>query len=208
MIWLIKILETLLEVNLAAYGLFPRQVSGLLGIVTAPFLHGDYLHLISNTLPVFLLSTFSFYAYPRVAVPLTVWLFLATGLWTWSFARDAYHIGASGLVYGYASFLFFSGWFRREREAQALSLVVVFLYSGLLLGLVPADNHISWESHLSGSVAGLGFAYFFRQTDVPQASNLHPEAEAWSEEENHEIRLNHIFYTPPNSSQKRQIWPK
>lgn len=170
-IWLIKLIETLLGFSFALLGLYPQRWEGLLGIITAPFLHGDFAHLLSNTFPVILLSGLLFQIYPKVSWRLIRWLFLATGFWTWCFAREAYHIGASGLIYGLAAFLFFAGVFRKNRPEAAVSLVIILLYSGLLWGLIPKDVNVSWESHLSGFIAGASFAFFSRRWDITANSN-------------------------------------
>lgn len=161
--WLIKLIEFGTGISLAYLGLKPGNILGLIGIFTMPFLHGNFAHLISNTLPFLFLSTLIFYFYAPSTKQLFPWLFLATGLWTWLFARPSYHIGASGLVYGMASFIFFSGVLRRDRASMALSFLVIFLYSSLLFGLFPNEANISWEGHLAGGVAGMIYAYIARK---------------------------------------------
>lgn len=97
-----------------------------------------------------------------------VFIYLITGLLVWIFARPAYHIGASGIVYGFVSFLFFSGLFRKDNISIALSLIVTFLYGGLVWGIIPGLEGISWESHLFGGITGLIAAYLFRKIDPPK----------------------------------------
>ncbi|MDH3269179.1 MAG: rhomboid family intramembrane serine protease [Ignavibacteria bacterium] len=148
-------------------GLLPRNFIGLLGIVTSPLIHADFSHLISNTIPLTILGVIIFSFYPKVSYILFIFIYILTGLLVWMFARQVYHIGASGLVYGFVSFLFFSGIFRRDNKSIALALVITFLYGGLVWGMIPGLKGISWESHLFGAITGLLAAYMFRKIDPP-----------------------------------------
>lgn len=160
--WAIWFSEHLLALDWSAYGILPREKSGLWGILFAPFLHGSFWHLMANTAPSAILMACILLFYPRIAVPVLVFIHLGTGLCVWLAARPAYHIGASGIIYGYASFLFFSGLFRREWKALFLAVMVFLGYGGLVLGVLPGQPHISWESHLLGAVTGAIGAYMFR----------------------------------------------
>jgi len=148
-------------------GLIPRIPIGLLGIITAPLIHADFSHLISNTVPLIILGWIIFSFYRRVAFISFIFIYLLTGMLVWIFARQVYHIGASGIVYGYVSFLFFSGIFRRDNISITLALVITFLYGGLVWGILPGMKGISWESHLFGGISGLIAAYMFRKIDPP-----------------------------------------
>lgn len=162
-LWLIKLAEIVFGLNLTFMGIYPLNARGLAGIIFAPLIHADLFHLAANTGPLFFLSAAVFYFYRRVAwkVIFLTWLF--TGIWVWFGAREAYHIGASGLVYGYASFIFFSGIIRSSKELMAISLIVVFLYGGLVWGIFPIRETVSWESHLLGGIAGLILSVYFRE---------------------------------------------
>jgi membrane associated rhomboid family serine protease len=140
----------------------------LIGIVTGPLIHGDIFHLISNTIPIVTLCTALFYFYYRIAGEIFAWIYLITGFWVWLLARDAYHIGASGIVYGLASFLFFSGIFRRNSRLLVVTLIVLFLYGGMVYGVFPnpLEPRISWESHALGAVCGVLLAIYFRKIKV------------------------------------------
>lgn len=166
-LWGIKLFEVAEQVNLSWYGLYPRRIDGLIGIVTAPLLHGDFPHLISNTLPLLVLGPIIFYFYRSIAFNVFFWVYLMTGVWVWAAGRTTYHIGASGIVYGFITFLFFSGVFRKDTRLLALSLFVTFLYGGAVWGIFPLQNGISWESHMLGSLAGLITAYNFRKEGPP-----------------------------------------
>lgn len=155
LMWLISLLSYLTDANLAFLGVMPRQFLGLIGVFFGPLIHGDLLHLLSNTFPVALLSGFILYLHRKVAVRVMVLVYLLSGLLTWLIGRQAYHIGASGVVYGLAGFLLFNGFLRQNRGAMAVSLAVLFLYSGLFYGLFPNEERVSWEGHVAGLVAGL-----------------------------------------------------
>jgi len=167
LIWVIHLLSLTLNVDLTRMGLLPRVPIGLLGIITAPLIHADFSHLISNTIPLIILGWIIFAFYRKVAFISFIFIYLLTGLLVWIFARQVYHIGASGIVYGYVSFLFFSGIFRRDNTSITLALVITFLYGGLVWGVLPGMKGISWESHLFGGITGLIAAYMFRKIDPP-----------------------------------------
>ncbi|AHM58950.1 rhomboid family protein [Flammeovirgaceae bacterium 311] len=166
MLWLVKALEWAVAMDFGFLGILPRTLSGTMGIVTAPLVHGDVLHLLSNTFPLLLLGISVFYFYDRIALEVFVWIYFMSGFWVWMAARDAYHIGASGLVYGLVSFLFFSGLFRRDIRSLSISLIVIFLYGGMVQGLFPINERISWESHLLGALAGAFAAFFYRDAKL------------------------------------------
>ena len=161
-LWFIKLFETAEHISLSEYGLYPRTIHGLLGIVTSPLLHADFSHLIANSIPLLILGTVIFYFYRSIAFQIFFWVYLMTGVWVWAAARDAYHIGASGLIYGFVTFLFFSGVFRKDQRLLAVSMFVVFLYGSTAWGTLLLKNRTSWESHMLGALAGLITAYHFR----------------------------------------------
>ena len=138
----------------------------MVGILTAPLIHGTFIHLLSNTFPLLFLIVAVFYFYDKIALEVFAWIYLITGFWVWIAAREAYHIGASGLVYGLATFLFFSGIFRRDARSVAVAVAIAFLYNGMVQGIMPGDDpNVSWESHLLGSVAGIFCSFYFRKLD-------------------------------------------
>lgn len=168
LLWIIKALELAASVSFSTLGILPRTLKGTIGIITGPLIHGDIFHLISNTLPIILLGTLLFYFYHRIAVEIFVWIYLVTGFWTWMLARSAYHIGASGIVYGMASFLFFSGIIRKSKQLMTVSGIIIVLYGGIIYGIFPeaVEADVSWESHLMGALVGILLAFFFRKTKV------------------------------------------
>lgn len=164
-IWIVKFSEIVFNIDLKDLGVYPRSVSGLIGITTSPFIHADFSHLIANSLPLFFLSTFLFYFYREIAYKIFFLIFFVTGIWVWFGARESFHIGASGIVYGLASFLFFSGIIRKNTKLMGITLVIAFLYGSMIWGIFPEffpEKNISWESHLSGLLCGLIFAYYYR----------------------------------------------
>ena len=167
LLWVIKLYERVNHIELYMYGMYPRRISGLIGIITAPLLHADFSHLISNTLPLLVLGPIIFYFYRPIAFQVFFWVYLMTGVWVWAAGSDNYIIGASGLVYGFITFLFFSGIFRKDTRLMALSLFVTFLYGSAIWGILPIQKGISWESHMLGSLAGLITAYNFRKEGPP-----------------------------------------
>lgn len=166
-LWVIHLVSVLFQIDLTRMGILPRNFTGLLGIVTSPMVHGDFSHLISNTIPLVVLGWIIFFFYPKVSYLAFGFIYFFTGLLVWIFARQVYHIGASGVVYGFVSFLFFSGIFRRDNKSIALALIITFLYGGLVWGMIPGLKGISWESHFLGAVTGLLAAYIFRKVDPP-----------------------------------------
>jgi membrane associated rhomboid family serine protease len=160
---LVKIVEFLFEIDLSGFGIYPLEAKGLPGILFSPLIHKDFEHLFNNSIPLFFLATAVFYFYSEVAMKVFFWTYLLTGLFVWIAGREAWHIGASGLVYGLASFLFFSGIIRRYFRLIALSLLVVFLYGSMVWGMLPDFyKNVSWESHMLGFFSGIILSIWFR----------------------------------------------
>ncbi len=162
-LWVIHLFQIATTVDLGFLGIYPRQVWGLKGILTAPLIHADWHHLISNSVPLFVLGTTIFFFYSRVALRSYLMIYLLTGLTVWLFARNVFHIGASGVVYGLVSFVFWNGIFRRSLQSIVLALIITFLYSGYFAGILPNQEGISWESHLLGGLVGIFVAYYFKE---------------------------------------------
>jgi membrane associated rhomboid family serine protease len=161
--WLVKIVEVLFGLDFSTVGIYPLTAEGLPGILFSPFIHADFKHLFSNTLPLFFLSAALFYFYSEVALKICFGTYILTGLLVWIFGRSSWHIGASGLVYGIASFLFFSGIIRRYFRLIALSLLIVFLYGSMVWGLFPGIyKNVSWESHMLGFFSGVFLSVWYR----------------------------------------------
>lgn len=182
LMWFIKIIEILFDTDFSFFGIYPLEAKGLPGILLSPLIHENIKHLFDNSIPLFFLGTAVFYFYSEVALKVSVWTYLLTGLSVWLAGREAWHIGASGLVYGLSSFLFFSGIIRRYFRLTALSLLIVFLYGSMVWGMLPEFyKNVSWESHMLGFVSGIILAVWFRN-EGPQR----PVYE-WMEEDEEEI---------------------
>ncbi len=176
LLWIIHAVQAAADLSLFKLGILPRRLSGLTGILTAPLIHADFSHLVSNSPPLIVLGLGITYSYPTLSKKLFASVYFFHGLLVWIFARQAFHIGASGLIYGFVSFLFFSGIIRRDNRSIALALIVTFLYGGLTWGVLPVKAEISWEAHLFGSITGIISAFIFRKSDPA------PKYE-WEEEE-------------------------
>ena len=180
--WVVFWIETRFKLNFNYLGILPQKPEGLRGILFAPFIHSSLKHLFNNSIPLLVLGSALFYFYKNVRWKVFFIGFILTGLLTWFIGRPAMHIGASGIVYLLASFLFFKGIFSKQYQLTALALVVVFLYGSLLWYLFPIDPKISWEGHLSGFVVGLLLAMIFRKNPV-ENKKFYWEKDTYKEEE-------------------------
>jgi membrane associated rhomboid family serine protease len=165
-IWLIYILGMILDLNFISLGIYPLKLSGLRGILLAPLIHSGIQHLLSNTVPIIILGSCLFYFYRELGLRITLLGWLMSGLWVWVFAREAYHIGASGIIYSWAAFLFVSGVIRRHPGLMALSLLVAFLYGSIIWGIFPLKDFVSWEGHLMGLISGIVLALYFKDVGL------------------------------------------
>ena len=161
-IWAVHVLSYATSTDLTYLGIFPREADGLIGIITAPLIHGGWEHLFSNSVPLFVSSTIIHYFYKRVVIPSFFLIYILTGSAVWFFGRSVYHIGASGVVYGLIAFIFWSGVFRRNIKSIVLALIVTILYAGYLEGIIPFQEGISWESHLIGVIVGIIISFLLK----------------------------------------------
>ena len=181
-IWIVFWYEVRFGHNFTSFGVYPQKFKGLKGIIFSPFIHGDIKHLYHNTIPLFVLSSALFYFYRQIAWKVLGFGILISGLLTWSFARPAYHIGASGLIYVLFSFTFFKGIFAKHYRLIALSLLVIFLYGSLVMYALPIEAGISWEGHLSGLITGLLFALIFKK-EIAKPNKYVWEREDYNEDD-------------------------
>ncbi|MEX0314556.1 MAG: rhomboid family intramembrane serine protease [Allomuricauda sp.] len=180
-IWIVFWIELQLGQNFNEFGVYPRKLVGLRGIVLSPFIHGSLEHLYNNTIPLAILTAFLFYFYRKVAVKTLFWGILISGALTWVIGRTSYHIGASGVIYVLASFIFFKGVFAKHFRLIALSLVVVFIYGSMIWYIFPIKEGISWEGHLSGFITGLILATVLT-VKVPKKKKYEWERDDYNEE--------------------------
>jgi len=181
-LWLIKIIESVMGANLFNYGIYPGQLSGLIGIFLAPLIHGSFTHLITNTAPLLILGTALLYGYPKSAKIVIPAVYIGTGLAVWLFARPVYHAGASGLTFGFMFFVFTIGVIRWDRRAIALSMVVFFLYGSMIWGIFPNNVGISYESHFFGGLIGFLLAFLLKNYDPYSPEKKY----SWEEEKDNE----------------------
>ena len=158
--WLIYSIEFFYQIDLGWLGIRPRTMSGFIGVITAPLIHGSLAHLISNTVPLLFLGSVLFFFYQRIGGIVFFRCYIFTNLLVWLLSpRVSYHIGASGLIYGLSSFLIFFGLLRKDFWSLLISIVVMVMYGGIFYGVLPMDPGISWESHLAGAIVGMASAF-------------------------------------------------
>jgi len=163
-LWLVKLFEFEFEFDFSTWGVLPHDITGLRGVIFSPLIHADFKHLIANSIPLFVLTFSLFFFYRKSAYTIFALLYLLSGIFVWLAAREAIHIGASGLIYGLAAFLFMSGIISFNVRLLTISLIVALIYGGLFWGIFPFKPEISWESHLWGGISGLGLAFFYRNS--------------------------------------------
>ncbi len=186
-IWAIFWAEIRFGLNLNHFGVYPRTLKGLGGIICSPFIHDSLEHLYNNTIPVAILLAALFYFYRTVSMKVLLLGLVLTGGITWIIARPSYHIGASGIIYLLASFIFFKGVFTKHYRLVALSLGVVFIYGSLLWYIFPVEDGISWEGHLGGFISGLILAFLIR-AEVPELRKYAWEKSDFREEDDPFLR--------------------
>ena len=168
LIWTVYWFELSFGFDFNKWGVFPRTLSGLRGVLFSPFIHGSVDHLYSNTLPLIILSAALFYFYDKISWKVLLYGILLSGFMTWCIGRPSYRIGASGLIYVLVSFLFFKGILAGNKRLIALSLIVVFAYGSMFWYMFPIEDKISWEGHLSGFFSGLAMAVYFKSAIIPK----------------------------------------
>ena len=164
LIWLIKLFELEYGYDFSDWGVVPLTFKGLKGVVISPLIHKDINHLIANSFPLIILSFSLFFFYRKYAYPIFVLIYLFTGLLVWFGGREATHIGASGVIYGLAAFLFVSGVISYNTRLLTISLIVTLLYGSMIWGILPLKAEVSWESHLWGGISGAVLAFLFRNS--------------------------------------------
>lgn len=173
LLWWIKALELVFGESLHALGVRPGEWRGLVGVLTAPLIHGSIEHVLANSLPVLVMGSLALYTYPRAtrfAVPI---MWLSGGLGTWWIGRESYHFGASGLAYGLMFFVFFMGALRWDRRSIAVACAVFLLYGSMLVTVLREEPGVSWETHLFGALGGALAAILFHKLDPKPAEKVY-----------------------------------
>ncbi|WP_378177807.1 rhomboid family intramembrane serine protease [Aquimarina sp. SS2-1] len=182
-IWFVFWFEVRFGYDFNHYGVFPRTLKGLRGVLFSPLIHGDLAHLWHNTLPLLILSISLFFFYPNNAWRVLLLGTFFTGVLTWFLGREANHIGASGVIYMLFGFLFFKGIIAKYYRLIALSFGVVFIYGSMIWYTLPVDPKISWEGHLSGLIVGVSLAFFIKKGVVVEPKKYYWESSDYNPEE-------------------------
>lgn len=206
--WFVKLVENLYQLDFSTFGILPLHLKGLPGIFLSPFIHASYSHLLSNSVPFLILTFALLYFYRNLAYRIFFLIYILSGICVWLGGRESWHIGASGIVYGLASFLFFSGVFRKDANLLTISIIVVFLYGSMFWGIFPIKPEISWESHLWGADSGLMLAFYYRHQgpvrpvasweNEPEEEDSDSDEEEFNEEITPECDPEELKNTPDN----------
>lgn len=172
--------------DVARFAVQPLSVEGLLGLLTAPLLHGSVEHIAANSVALLMLGTLAGSVYPRATLWSLPLLWLGSGLGAWLLGDPgSHHLGASGVTHGLMFLVFVLGLLRRDRQAIATGMIAFFFYGGMLLTVLPHEPGISWQSHLGGALAGVVAAVLFRKLDPA----LPRKRYSWEDEEENLVPL-------------------
>jgi membrane associated rhomboid family serine protease len=176
-LWLVRLFEYEFQLDFSPWGILPLTLNGSWGIICSPLIHANFEHLAANSLPLFILAFSLFFFYRNSSYFIFILIYLFSGFFVWLFGRDAIHIGASGVIYGLAGFLFMSGIISFNVRLLTVSLIVALIYGGMFWGIFPIKPGISWESHLWGGISGFGLALLFRKTAPPNQRDQEEETD-------------------------------
>ena len=164
-IWAVFLIDGFLGLGLGRFGLRPGSTAGLIGVLTAPVLHGNLQHIFSNSMPLFISMTAILYFYPNSSIRVIPMIWIGSGILGWIIGRPSLHFGASGLIYGLLAYVFVSGILRRDMRSVSVSMLVGFLYGSMVWGVLPIRPNMSWELHLTGAVMGIVLAFVYQNWD-------------------------------------------
>lgn len=165
LMWVIHSAVVLFNLNQHVLGLIPGEISRLYAVITAVVVHGSYEHLFNNTLPLLILISMLWYGYPNSRIRVLTLIWVLSGIGVWLFARQATHLGASGLTHGLFFFLFTVSLFRRDKRSVVLMMIAFFMYGGMIMTIFPREPGISYEYHFFGGLAGVIAAILWHQRD-------------------------------------------
>lgn len=196
-----------LSLDLYKFGVYPREVKGIAGILTHPLIHSSWKHLFTNCSSLFFLLAALIYFYKDWAYLVLAISWIGEGILLFIIGRANWHIGASGIIYALAFFLFFSGIFSRTKSMTAISLLMVFLYGSMVWSIMPyfVENSISWEGHLSGAITGFFASIFlFSKTDMAKQ-----EPVLYNDKEDEElyIKWTQSLEPPKQENIKEEVQP-
>lgn len=158
-VWFVNIINWLLKGRLNIFGIYPRTLWGLIGIIFSPILHANFNHLFFNSIPFFVLGMFLLALGKDMFVSVSIFIILFQGISVWLFGRKSIHIGASGLISGYFGFLLGLSYFHPTVVSVILAFVLLYYFGTIILGILPTSERVSWESHLSGMMVGITLIY-------------------------------------------------
>jgi membrane associated rhomboid family serine protease len=169
-IWIVELVNLFMNHNLVIFGIYPRKLDGLIGILISPIIHGSITHTISNTLPLFFLSGFMVLIQKNRFMLVNFLIVICSGVLIWLFARNSYHVGSSGLIFGYFGAIIMHAYIKRNFLSIFILILILLSYgSTILFGLLPLNQFISYESHLFGLISGLVVVYFMEKYTHPSA---------------------------------------
>lgn len=187
-LWFVFWLEIRFDFDFVENGIYPRELSGLQGVLFSPFIHGDIEHLYNNSIPLLILLAALQFFYANQSIRVVGFGILLSGIITWVIGRDNYHIGASGLVYVLVGFIFFKGMQTKYYRLVALSLAVIVIYGGLVWYAFPGpetsgNKKISWEGHLAGLITGFALSLIFKTPEYKKVIKYDWERPDYNPEE-------------------------
>lgn len=201
--WVIQAIQWVFGINFWTLGILPLHIVGLKGILFSPLIHGSWGHLLANSLPLYLLTAMILFFYRRIAMPSFITIYLLSGLFTWLLPfQNAWHVGASGLIYGLWGFVISNGILRRNLKSIALALLVLFYFGGMFFGILPGEIGISWQGHLAGLIAGIFTSFWFKETLEKDEEKQRYSWENESQEKQFYFDRN-LFDTPKAERQRR-----
>lgn len=181
----------------------PGVWQGLIGVITAPLLHGSFEHLFSNSFSILVLGTLVGTVYPKAGIRALPVIWILSGIGTWFLAMRGFHIGASGVTHGLMFFLMAMGVLRRDKPAIAAAFIGIMLFGGMFLGVLPQKEDVSWEYHLSGALAGVLSALIWRKIDPAPPRKVY----SWEEEDaDEELDEDAETFEPPRPQEVPVLW--